>query len=104
MRLAKPNLANLSSAIFSSIFSSSNLPDRDLIKFELGNLSEIKKNSSAIAHVLLLVDGMGSEIVQMIGERFPILNTAVANYELTSLFPSTTVTNLTSLEIGRAHV
>ena len=49
---------------------------------------------------LLLVDGMGSVSLEKYSGEFPIFAALKNNYELTSHFPSTTVTNLTSLGTG----
>ena len=49
---------------------------------------------------LLLVDGMGSESLAKFAAGFPIFAEAKKDYSLRSHFPSTTVTNLTSLGTG----
>ena len=49
---------------------------------------------------LLLIDGMGSESLAKYGAQFPIFAEAKSAIGLTSHFPSTTVTNLTSLGTG----
>ncbi len=49
---------------------------------------------------LLLIDGMGSQLLTTYGEQFPIFAQAIRTESLTSHFPSTTVTNLTSLGTG----
>lgn len=49
---------------------------------------------------LLLIDGMGSEALATHSSQFPIFAAVKQSYELASHFPSTTVTNLTSLGTG----
>ncbi len=49
---------------------------------------------------LLLIDGMGSKSLESYKSQFPIFATVKSTSELASHFPSTTVTNLTSLGTG----
>ena len=49
---------------------------------------------------LLLIDGMGSASLAAYGAQFPIFSEVKSAIGLTSHFPSTTVTNLTSLGTG----
>lgn len=49
---------------------------------------------------LLLIDGMGSESLAKYSAQFPIFTQMKSSGSLTSHFPSTTVTNLTSLGTG----
>ena len=49
---------------------------------------------------LLLIDGMGSDALARYSSQFPIFASLKKSYELASHFPSTTVTNLTSLGTG----
>jgi hypothetical protein len=49
---------------------------------------------------LLLIDGMGSELLRQFGSEFPLFSQAESSRLLVSHFPTTTVTNLTSLGTG----
>ena len=49
---------------------------------------------------LLLIDGMGSTSLEKYAEQFPIFGEVLVSQSLQSHFPSTTVTNLTSLGTG----
>lgn len=49
---------------------------------------------------LLLIDGLGSHALDLYGSEFPIFSSVKVCSELNSHFPSTTVTNLTSLGTG----
>ncbi len=49
---------------------------------------------------LLLIDGMGSALLERYSAQFPLFLQAKSASELVSHFPSTTVTNLTSLGTG----
>ena len=79
-------LADLSQSIFSSL----GLPG---VNNHL-NLAESQRTC------LLLIDGLGSRALDLYGSEFPIFSSAKVQRELNSHFPSTTVTNLTSLGTG----
>ena len=82
------NLAALSNSIFASlqVAGTSN---------ELG----FAENPGA-RECLLLIDGMGSELIKQYGAQFPIFNELKSLPNLGSHFPSTTATNLSSLGTG----
>ena len=79
-------LADLSQSIFASL----GLPGVD----NQLNLSPSRRSA------LLLVDGMGSTSLEKYSSQFPIFNQVITAHSLQSHFPSTTVTNLTSLGTG----
>jgi Type I phosphodiesterase / nucleotide pyrophosphatase len=79
-------LADLSQSIFASL----GLPGVD------NRLSLPESRRSA----LLLIDGMGSTSLAKYAEQFPIFGEVITSHTLQSHFPSTTVTNLTSLGTG----
>jgi predicted AlkP superfamily pyrophosphatase or phosphodiesterase len=79
-------LAELSQSIFASL----GLP-------ELDNSLNLPSNQRAC---LLLVDGMGAKSLAQYAHEFPIFASALKQSELVSHFPTTTVTNLTSLGTG----
>jgi predicted AlkP superfamily pyrophosphatase or phosphodiesterase len=81
-------LADLSQSIFSSL----GLPDA----INSLQLSESRRSC------LLLVDGLGAQALQKFGSAHPVFQQVSALRELRSDFPSTTVTNLTSLGTGKS--
>ena len=82
------NLAALSNSIFSSLQVSGAVN-------ELG----IDENPGA-RECLLLIDGMGAELISNFGSQFPIFKELNSLTNLDSHFPSTTATNLSSLGTG----
>jgi hypothetical protein len=82
------NLAALSNSIFSSLQVSGAVN-------ELG----IDENPGA-RECLLLIDGMGAELISKYGSQFPIFKELNSLTNLDSHFPSTTATNLSSLGTG----
>ena len=82
------NLAALSNSIFSSLQVSG-------AANELG----IPENSGA-RECLLLIDGMGAELISKYASQFPIFKELISLDNLDSHFPSTTATNLSSLGTG----
>ena len=82
------NLAALSNSIFNSLQVSGTVN-------ELG----IAENSGA-RECLLLIDGMGAELISKYGSQFPIFKELISFDNLDSHFPSTTATNLSSLGTG----
>jgi len=81
-------LADLSQSIFSSL----GLPDA----INSLQLSDSRRSC------LLLVDGLGAQALQKFGSVHPVFQQVSALRELRSDFPSTTVTNLTSLGTGKS--
>jgi len=81
-------LADLSQSIFSSL----GLPDA----INSLQLSDSRRSC------LLLVDGLGAQALQKFGSVHPVFQQVSAFRELRSDFPSTTVTNLTSLGTGKS--
>ena len=79
-------LADLSQSIFASL----GLP---------GVLNRLELPASRRT-ALLLIDGMGSASLEKYAEQFPIFREVLLSQQLQSHFPSTTVTNLTSLGTG----
>jgi hypothetical protein len=79
-------LADLSQSIFASL----GLPTA------LNSLNFLPSRRTC----LLLIDGMGSQLLDSYSAPFPVFASALSSAELTSHFPSTTVTNLTSLGTG----
>lgn len=82
------NLAALSNSIFASLNLSGTSND-------LG----IELNPGE-RECLLLIDGMGAELISKYGSQFPIFKELVSLNNLDSHFPSTTATNLSSLGTG----
>ena len=82
------NLAALSNSIFSSLQVSG-------AENQLG----IAENSGA-RECLLLIDGMGADLIAKYGSEFPIFKELNSLTNLDSHFPSTTATNLSSLGTG----
>ena len=82
------NLAALSNSIFASLQVSGATNDLDL---------EINPGAR---ECLLLIDGMGAELLKQYGAAFPIFNELTVLPKLNSHFPSTTATNLSSLGTG----
>jgi len=82
------NLAALSNSIFASLKVSG-------ATNELG----IAENPGA-RECLLLIDGMGAELLKQYGAQFPIFKELNSLPNLDSHFPSTTATNLSSLGTG----
>jgi predicted AlkP superfamily pyrophosphatase or phosphodiesterase len=82
------NLAALSNSIFSSLKVSG-----------ATNELEIAENPGA-RECLLLIDGMGAELLKQYGAQFPIFKELNSLPNLDSHFPSTTATNLSSLGTG----
>jgi hypothetical protein len=82
------NLAALSNSIFASLQVSGATND-------LG----IEINPGA-RECLLLIDGMGAELIKQYGAAFPIFSELSLLSNLDSHFPSTTATNLSSLGTG----
>lgn len=82
------NLAALSNSIFASL----NLAGAT-------NDLEIEINSEA-RECLLLIDGMGADLISKYGSEFPIFKELNSLSNLDSHFPSTTATNLSSLGTG----
>ena len=82
------NLAALSNSIFASL----NLAGAT-------NDLEIEINSGA-RECLLLIDGMGADLIAKYGSDFPIFKELNSLTNLDSHFPSTTATNLSSLGTG----
>ena len=82
------NLAALSNSIFSSLQVSGAVN-------ELG----INENPGA-SECLLLIDGMGADLIAKYGSEFPIFKELNSLTNLDSHFPSTTATNLSSLGTG----
>ena len=82
------NLAALSNSIFSSLQVSG-------AENELG----IDQNPGA-RECLLLIDGMGADLIAKYGSEFPIFKELNSLTNLDSHFPSTTATNLSSLGTG----
>ena len=81
-------LADLSQSIFSSL----GLPDT----INSLHLPESRRTC------LLLVDGLGAEALQKFGSVHPVFQHVIALPDLRSDFPSTTVTNLSSLGTGKS--
>ena len=79
-------LAELSQSIFSSL--------------GVGELENSLNLSASERVCLLLVDGMGATSLSKYAYEFPIFALAKSKSELVSHFPTTTVTNLTSLGTG----
>ncbi len=85
-------MAHLLSDLSQSVFSSLGLVDtKDLL-----SLGE----SPAARECILLIDGMGSNAISEFGSYLPIKDQMKFVETLSSNFPSTTVTNLTSLGTG----
>ena len=82
------NLAALSNSIFASLNLVGATNDLD-----------IEINSEA-RECLLLIDGMGAELISKYGSQFPIFKELNSLTNLDSHFPSTTATNLSSLGTG----
>ncbi len=82
------NLAALSNSIFSSLGVAG-------AKNELG--IEVNPDSR---ECLLLIDGMGAQLIEQFGAQFPIFSQLRELGNLKSHFPSTTATNLSSLGTG----
>ena len=82
------NLAALSNSIFSSLNVSGT-----------ANQLEIAENPGN-RECLLLIDGMGAELIAQYGSQFPIFKELTSFPKLDSHFPSTTATNLSSLGTG----
>lgn len=82
------NLAALSNSIFSSLNVSG-------AENQLGIADNPGKREC-----LLLIDGMGAELLAQYGSQFPIFNELTNLPKLDSHFPSTTATNLSSLGTG----
>jgi hypothetical protein len=82
------NLAALSNSVFSSLQVSGAVN-------ELG----IDENPGA-RECLLLIDGMGADLIAKYGSEFPIFKELNSLTNLDSHFPSTTATNLSSLGTG----
>ncbi|MEJ6627500.1 MAG: alkaline phosphatase family protein [Actinomycetes bacterium] len=82
------NLAALSNSIFASLNLSGT-----------SNELEIEINPGS-RECLLLIDGMGAELLRKYGSEFPVFDELVSLDKLASHFPSTTATNLTSLGTG----
>ena len=82
------NLAALSNSIFSSLQVS-------------GAVNELGINENPGAReCLLLIDGMGADLIAKYGPEFPIFKELNSLTNLDSHFPSTTATNLSSLGTG----
>ena len=82
------NLAALSNSIFASLNLVGATNDLD-----------IEINSEA-RECLLLIDGMGADLIAKYGSEFPIFKELNSLTNLDSHFPSTTATNLSSLGTG----
>ena len=82
------NLAALSNSIFANLQLSGTAN-------ELG-IAENPGNREC----LLLIDGMGAELISKYGSQFPIFKELISLDNLDSHFPSTTATNLSSLGTG----
>ncbi len=82
------NLAALSNSIFSSL------------QVEGAQNELLVAENSGQRECLLLIDGMGAQLLAKYGAEFPIFNELIALPILTSHFPSTTATNLSSLGTG----
>ena len=82
------NLAALSNSIFSSLQVS-------------GAVNELGINENpGSRECLLLIDGMGADLIAKYGSEFPIFKELNSLTNLDSHFPSTTATNLSSLGTG----
>lgn len=81
-------LASLSNSVFASLGVAG-------VNDELG-IGE----SPARRECIVLIDGMGSQLISQYGKDFPIFNQSIFEKELTSHFPTTTTVNLTSLATG----
>ena len=82
------NLAALSNSIFASLNLVGASNDLDI---------EINPGSR---ECLLLIDGMGAELISKYASQFPIFKELISFDNLDSHFPSTTATNLSSLGTG----
>jgi len=82
------NLAALSNSIFASL---------NLVGASNDLYIEINPGSR---ECLLLIDGMGAELISKYGKQFPIFKELISFDNLDSHFPSTTATNLSSLGTG----
>ena len=82
------NLAALSNSIFASL---------NLVGASNDLNIEINPGSR---ECLLLIDGMGAELISEYGKQFPIFKELISFDNLDSHFPSTTATNLSSLGTG----
>ncbi len=80
-----PSLADLSNSIFASLGMNSS--------------NSLRLNSKGY-ECLVLIDGLGAEGLELAAAKFPIFGKYTSKYELQSIFPSTTVVNLTSLATG----
>jgi len=82
------NLAALSNSIFASLQVT-------------GATNELGiENNPGSRECLLLIDGMGAELISQYGAQFPIFGELKSLPKLASHFPSTTATNLSSLGTG----
>jgi hypothetical protein len=81
-------LASLSNSVFASLGLSG-------VSDELG-IGE----SPVRRECIVLIDGMGSKLIEQYGNDFPIFSQSIIEKELTSHFPTTTTVNLTSLATG----
>ena len=81
-------LASLSNSVFASLGLSG-------VSDELG-IGESPSGRECI----VLIDGMGSQLIAQYGREFPIFGQSIFEKELSSHFPTTTTVNLTSLATG----
>jgi predicted AlkP superfamily pyrophosphatase or phosphodiesterase len=83
-----PSLADLTNSLFTNL------------GLDLGDPLAVR-NPEISTEILFLVDGLGADQFQIIGEKFPVFKGFQNHHKVSSLFPTTTVVNLTSMATGK---